>query len=215
MIKKQTDPLGNESFFDKTNQRFYSRIIGGLATPGEKNGFAVIVGEERLPDWLLNKPKLYLLKEFEEQDTGALLRHCSEYSGLLNVQRFVSYISEQDQEFFRQWNRREKEERRTGLRITPAPMTESQNITFHINILRENLREDHKVLQLLPESRVKNHILDIPHRDLKTATADKYPAIAALGYAVAYLTAYPYKPRTKKKREYHIFDRINRRTRRF
>src|SRR3972149_1816775 len=66
----------------------FGRVIGGLAWPTEKAGFAVVVGEDRFPAIGTKDYHCYLIAEVEEQSLQVLISWCVELGAVYNVENF-------------------------------------------------------------------------------------------------------------------------------
>ena len=164
------------------------RIIGGIAWPGEKSGYAVVVGEEDHPRKGGKVRHCHVLSEVEEWNKVELIKACVELQGLY---RTIGFYGRRDPaSMFALWgmNSGARAGRSEELDFQPAPMSDTGKIEYHIDLLAKKLSHDSKSLYLNRGDVALK--LDIPHEEYGTATDSKFPAVAALGYAVATLDTY-------------------------
>jgi hypothetical protein len=164
------------------------RTVGGIAWPGEKSGYAVVVGEEDIPRRGGKVRHFHVLAEVEEWNKVNLIKACIELQGLYKTMGFYGRRDHQSMFTLLSVNSVARERRETELDFQPAPLSEQGRIEYHIDILRKRLDHASKSLYM-------NHgnialKLDIPNEEYGTALDTKYPAVAALGYAIATLETY-------------------------
>jgi hypothetical protein len=167
------------------------RIVGGLAWPGEKPGFAVVIGEDLYPklgSGLFNGLyHYYLLGEYEGWDLGELLTCCTYFTRYFNIKDFYARTNyKPSMDWIYSWNRNEKE------KFYPSYATgskENGQITWQINNLLHCANK--QTLHLSRGPKTEGYLREIQQIDISTATDMQFPSIAALGYAVSSLTEYP------------------------
>ena len=179
------------------------RIIGGIAWPGEKPGFAVVVGEELFPAIGSKTYHCHLFTTVEEQDKGRLIEKCAELAAYFKVIGFYGRYDKTNMRYLDQWNRISRERRLPGFFVYNAPYSESGLIEYHINILQDRLRIGQKTLHGLENSKLPGCLNEIQPDMIPTATDSQFPAVAALGYAVSLLTEYP--PRIEEDEEIDVW----------
>ncbi|MFC1614797.1 hypothetical protein ACFL5K_05815, partial [Gemmatimonadota bacterium] len=161
-----------------------------ITWPGEKHGFAVVVGEERLPAIGSNRYHCYLLAETEEQNTEHLLNKCAELTGLFKVQQFYGRCHKPSMRYLDVWNRKARDRGLPKFYLYEAPSSDVGLIEYQINILLDRLSTGYKTLHLA-ESQFAEYLSEVPANCISTATDSQFPAVGALGYAVSSLTVYP------------------------
>ena len=164
------------------------RTIGGIAWPADKSGYAVVVGEERMTRKGGNVRHCHVLAEVEQWKKGELIRQCVELQGLYNTMGFYGRRTQANMNFLYEWNADARKRRLEQLDFNPAPMSETGAIGYHIDVLLQRLDQTKKSLYLNGGDVALK--LDIPHEEYADSTDSKFPAIAALGYAVATLDTY-------------------------
>ena len=175
------------------NIREYGRVFGGVVFPGERAGFAVAVGEDRLP--VVGNRHVYhqyLLGEFEAPNHHDLLKECIELSKRFNVDYFFGRMSQANENLLQLWNRQQRQMGKPEMIIYNADFAmEDGNIAQITIILRNRLRADNKLLDLTPQSKLNGYFGEFPTAAIATAKDFEYPAISALGYASATLESMP------------------------
>ena len=178
------------------NIREYGRVFGGVAFPGERPGFAVAVGEDRLP--VVGNRHVYhqyLLGEFEAINHHDLLEGCIELSRHFNVDYFFWRLSQSYENLSELWNRQQRQMGEPEMMIYQAEFSmDDGNIEQIMAIMRNRLRADNKMLDLTPQSKLNGYFGEFPATAIATAKDFEYPAISALGYASATLESRPPAP---------------------
>ena len=175
------------------NRREYGRVFGGVVFPGERPGFAVVLGEDRLP--IIGNRHVYhqyLLGEFEAINHHDLLEACIELSSHFNVDYFFWRFSQTHENLLQLWNRQQRQMGKPEILIYQADFSmDDGNIEQIMAILRNRLRADNKLLDLTPQSKLNGYFGEFPTAAIATAKDFEYPAISALGYASATLESMP------------------------
>ncbi|MFC1888953.1 hypothetical protein ACFL4G_04270 [Thermodesulfobacteriota bacterium] len=185
-------PHGITFYQDKEANAEYRRIIGGLAWPGVKPGFAVVVGEDLEEDTELKVHHMRVLAEAEEFDIGDLFSRCLTLRGEWKVGRWYGDPYNRPlMEIFRQLNKPLFERKEPRLYPVQAPhVDDPKSFEFCIQMIKKHLHPSRKALHF-GESRIKSYLAEFPMEEFTSAGASDYPAIAALGYAVSALSIYP------------------------
>ena len=185
-IKVIHDP--NEEGFQKflyrdlDGGRHYQRILGGLAWPGVKPGFGVILGEDLRKDYDLNAYHIRVLAEFETSDVEELLKWCVFSHGWFRGEWYSTLENRPILSLVYNDNRFEH------LSIGRAPYSaDPKGFGFYIAILRRHLTLEKKTLRLGNNSKLPAYLLELDAKDMSTSSIENYPAIAALGYALTSL----------------------------
>ncbi len=188
------------------NEIEIGRIVGGIGWPGEKPGFAVVVGEDLYPPVGSRVYHCYLLAEVEEQDTGQLMGRCTELAGYYKTLGsealdFYGRYHESNIHFLNLWNADARKRGMSEFCLYQAPFSDNGLIGYHINILLDRLRPERKTLHLsLKDSKLAGYLQEIPPNEISSATDVQYPAVTALGYVVSFLTIH--EPYSGEEEEY-------------
>ena len=198
MIIKQTalipNFLGQPNFYylEKGTGRKFRRISGGMQWPGTNPGALVVVAEDLNMDMTLGEHKFWILAEYENRNPSELVTRCMELNRLMKVEKFYGDTTNRPMMMLM---RRSKEK----ISLSKAPFVDDPSACVtYLTIIREKTSAIQKVLyfekgSVLPA--MLSALSGIP-TDIKS----EYPKIAALGYALSALIAYPYK----KPREYGV-----------
>lgn len=196
--KTQIDPLngGAQTFYHEWNSlRKFRRILGGLAWPGVKPGFAVVLGEEWQKDYEVDVYHLHWLAEVEEVNIERLLEWCSFFEVMspdVDWQFFGDVRNKPAMSFWFDMQDKFMEKRRRGFSIVKAPYADSpRSFQFLVNNLWRHLTPGRKTLHLGAGSKLAGYLTELAPEEIVKASEEEYPAIAALGYAVATLSAWP------------------------
>ena len=101
------------------------------------------------------------------------------------------------------FNSESRKNHHSGIYLTPAPYTDDESITFHVNLLRSLLAPNNKLLHLGKNSKFPVYLQELQKENQINAKNSEYPAVAALGYAAAALSIWQYKPQKKTNRQKH------------
>ena len=189
LIEKKSAPFPfNETYYvNKENNEEYRRIVGGIAWPaGGKPGYAVLLGEDREKDETLKKFHIRLVKEYETQNPTDLLKRCNEFRRIMGVEVWYGDTNKASMmEFLRQLN--------IPLFIRDAPFYDDENaFDFYIDLIRESTPTSpgKKFLHFGKSSKLPGYLMEAPEKRVPLQKAQEYPAILALGYALAAIVHY-------------------------
>jgi hypothetical protein len=203
VIKRQSKD-GSDEFWDVKGERLYQRVVGGLAWPGERPGFAVVVGETA--SW---RPPYhqYLITEIESPNVGELIRHCHELTKKCWVSAWYGRTDGEHTEILAYHNRQARARRERPLSLRSAPESDGGRLLYHVNLLLSRLDAANKSLYFNAESRLPGYLSELQSfADISKAKAEDFPAVAALGYAVAALTTYKFRGKDEIVTESHGFN---------
>lgn len=176
-------------------KRTYRRVVGGIAWPGDFPGFAVVIGEESYPANGSKDHHLYVLAEAEEVDVHQLFGRCAELSGKYDVFSFYGRRDQAMMSLLNLWHRDARDNRRDVFDFDSALNSDNGNISYHINVVKELLLPERKILHLsdvIEKPKLPAHIQSLPPNVGSIPTDIEYPAVAALGYAVTLLAEFSY-----------------------
>lgn len=172
----------------------YRRIYGGLAWPGKRPGFAVIVGEEREFVPGLNAYPLRVLDEFETDDLVSLARHCTGLDFYYRPERWLGDTGNMaGMEFIYQLNKefKTREAMIQGRRNFNLMLSHFVNMDngfeYLFSSLRKYLTQDRKLLYIGEKSRLASYLLEVRPDEIASIRTGDYPAIESLGYAAVEL----------------------------
>jgi hypothetical protein len=177
----------------EVENREFGRIVGGIGWPaGDKPGYAVIIGEKRYPAVSTWVRHVYLLAEVvDELDATELFRKCSGLAVEYKARAVYGRRDEPMMQFLHVLNREAYRKQKPELCWDEAAHSEEGLIGFHLNIIKRALNPNSKTLHGIEEGRLAAYLGDCTPERVPTATESEFPALAALGYAVAELTIYP------------------------
>ena len=183
MIKKLLNIRRELVYQDLDSQRFYSRIVGGMAWPaGMLPGHAVVLAEEGKKNVGFQEQKLYLLAEKEGGSIEELMQAMYDLRHVYACERWLGDTSEEGcMAIFRHNMNRQPADNRIAL--TRAPLA-GEKVQVHIQQVFEVLQKDRKLLVLGEGQITAQAIRTVRPEDLRRPVAE-FPALAALGYALA------------------------------
>ena len=191
-MEKKLAPDG--SIFYKEKEKEYRRIVGGLAWPGVKPGFAVVVAEG-LEDPTSRLRPYYVLGEAEERGMAELFLKClllgmrwkvEEWYGQADNIPMMTIISQLREQVSRRGMKGE-------INIQYAPFIEMPDCFRYLTDLLYG-RTNSKSLIIGDDKLLSVYLFNLRHEERVSASPEDFPAIAALGFAVAYLEAYDPAP---------------------
>ena len=176
-----------EYFYDPVKPAEYRRVVGGLGwTAGESPGFIVVVGEDYHEDPTLKFRHLRLLAEYEAADTPAIIKRLYDFQNMYLVN---PWYGENDNELMMRFVSRFNQAlgpKKKGVYITGAPFVDDvHSLKFYANHLRNLLGMAKKALHFGEHSRLPGRLSALLPDDVQMRKVQDYPAIAALGFAVA------------------------------
>jgi len=191
-------------FYHEAEDRLYQRVVAGFAAPSERPGTIVVLAEESFWRPLF---QVHCLAEDEAPTLDKLIEAAIELKADYRITDFYGRTSNEDtRRFLELYNREQREKRMPTMEILSAPYSDSGDIASHINILRNRLHPDKKSLHLGKSKILPGALQEIPIDKLATATDTEFPAVAALGYAVAALTEWEYIGSGQRKKSSYNTD---------
>lgn len=192
MIERKTitTPAGHKKiyFYNPVNPAEYRRIVGGIAWPGEKAGFIVVVAEDYHKDPTLKARHFRLLDEHENDNVQSLIKKLYDFQNIYNVQNWfgdsnnammVKFISKFNQALG---------QRKKGIYISEASFVDdAHNFKYYAPQIKKLIGKSTKVLHFGNNSQIPGRLSSLTAVDVDKTKITKYPAIAALGYAIAEL----------------------------
>ena len=164
------------------------RIVGGFAWPGEKPGFAVVLGEEQAPE--IGDRTVYhmhLLDTAEDMDVHKLIEAAAVLASRF---KFHGYYGRRDTWGMATMRFRE-DQRLPTVNIGHAQFSEGGKIRYHADKLKVCLMPNAKTLHGIEGTSLQGYLEMVEPEEYLELSEEKHPALAALGYAVDFLTSYP------------------------
>ena len=172
--------------------RHFELVRGGVAFPGKKPGFAVVVGlHTKLQDdtWVGFSPSrhtIHVLDEYESWDPGELLRQCV----VLTMKYSASFM--QDFNWIGDWDNIAAQTIFAGLgNLNPVTTTildmKERPYSFMTSKIKEYVSEDRRMLWL-GEGKVKEYLRSIQPEEISELTFGAYPAIEAVAFVAQSLS---------------------------
>jgi hypothetical protein len=196
MIKQkiETNFYGEQAYLedDQTGNE-YQRIVGGLGfSCGDKPGFAVIVGEERVKKYH-RKPNFWVLTEHEDFNVSNLLLACTALGRKFHVSQWYGDTGNRPMMEF-------VYKLKIPLSLTSAPFIDDPNaLNSYIAQIRGCTTPGKKRLHL-GNSSLGTRLLEIPAEKIRRATkAQDFPMLVALGGTLTALITWQYDPDEQRR----------------
>ena len=181
-VDLRTAELGHP--FTHTELRSHFKAVwGGVAWPGKRPGFVVVIGMIH-PD----EPEgseIYLLDEFESFDMRELIRQCGVLNSKYEPERWVGDTSNDSAEEFLGEMKHD-----FCSYLSETELTEMEPLyPYILGKFKELLNPERRRL-FLKNSRVLDYLAGIEQAEVAELERGDYPALEALIYAVAELLQY-------------------------
>ena len=199
-IEKIEDRDGKIFFQDKETKVKYVRVIGGLGWPGIKPAFAVVVGEDFNEDPSLKIRHLRVFSEIEEENIERLFQKCLEARERYQVEDFYGNTENKPMMDFLWAFNRKLEDGVFQLSLGLAPFPEE--LKYHALVIRERIEQGESSLHLPENSLLKGYLMEFGEEQVQKANILDNPAVAALGYALSRIKAYPFVRPKPYRREH-------------
>jgi len=167
-------------------------VYGGVAWPGQRPGFAVVVvmSRKKFPEG----HHICLLDEYESFDMRELIRHCGMLDSKYEPYRWFGDTRNDSAEEFMFEMRAD-----SGFRLSETDLIEKEPFyDYVLGKLKELCDEKHRRL-FLKDSKVRNYMAEIEQGQVAELKRGDFPPLEALIYAaveglrmVDYLSAGPY-----------------------
>ena len=186
MIRRSSNFNDRNEFIFNKRELFFNRTWGGVAWPGDKPGFAVIIGEtyDKGPGGHYK----HVLAEVETFHSNELVSDCVKLRQEFRVDSFWGRNTEADTDYVALSNKHAYENGLPYFDVQTAPGPEDEFLVYQINILRDCLASERKSLFMFDESVLPGYLLELP-QSVHKITNVQYPAIAALGYVITALVS--------------------------
>jgi len=180
---------------DEKERQQYSRIVGGLAWPGKRSGFALIVGEHFKGHPAYSTPIYRILSEMEADNIPSLLDQVADAHAFFKAETWLA-----DTEYgagrrlTRELNEELEKNRKPEIELVKAPFVSSPTgFVYLFSTIKKILDPEHKRLFLGEGSRLSTYLLEPHSGQIGDIQKGEYPAIEALGYVVAYMENNPFQ----------------------
>ena len=156
-------------------------IYGGVAWPGKRPGFIVIVG--MVFDKHFDNRDVYLLDEFESKDVRELVRQCGILDLKYQPRKWVgNNLNNAADRFIQEMNSEHEDRRNFYVHLTPIVEMDGP-FSYILPRLKEFLNKDRKQL-FLRNSMTSNYLGSIQEEEIHALEIGDFPAIEALASAV-------------------------------
>ena len=192
-IEKKTYTNGVSFFYDTDDPKHcYGRIVGGIGWRGKRPGFVVVVGEDHEPDQNLNAFHWWVLEEYESEDTLILLEKAVEFR---DYQCATTWVGDTDNNVEMSFLDKVNEQIPYDMQlyVERAPNSDDPKAFEFCLTSIERALNPHKLLHF-GESKIPEYLQEISPENRSSFDVLDYPAITALGNALAYMREYKLDP---------------------
>jgi hypothetical protein len=188
MIKKITE-LDGRFYYNDTESNNFSRILSGVAWPGVKPGFVVIVAEDRVEDPSLRCRHLRCLAEHEEQDIERLSKVCLDLRERYQIEKLLGdATNESVNELIYFFNK--------GLpdgvaRLTIYDGAFPGDLSYHVQLIKKVTQFVNTTLHLNKCNALHEYLSSFGPEDVRKGKPEDHPAVMALGFILSYLKMHP------------------------
>ena len=160
----------------------FDRIEGGIGWTADRPGFIVIVGETVI-DRELNR---FILAESQRTTMGDLLRDAIKLQQRFDLKRWHSVQLPNVERYIDIFNKKQFDKGDARLKPIDEPLESNDYIQVSIELILDSVRTGNKTLHFFMDSALPAELQSLPKvtRKLKI---HEFPAVAALGYVVAYM----------------------------
>jgi hypothetical protein len=199
-LEKKLDVPGELYWFDRETGREYGNVVGGLGWPGSKDGCLVVAGVGLTEDTDLEAFPIQVLGETVAEDLDQLLRTALKLKDQFSIGHFYGDLENMGMmALLDEFNGDRRKRGLSPLDLYSHPQDkESGRLSFYLQLIKKLTRPNRKILSFGPESILPGYLLSLSPEEASKATINNHPIIAAMGYALAVLTAW--RPR-KEPRE--------------
>ena len=203
----KTTKLGRTFTPDELTEHFKA-IYGGVAWPGKRPGFAVVLGMGH--DKVCGHYSIYLLDEFESMHLLKLIRQCGALDFKYRPSRWIGnpkhgsadrFIQEMNQE---SQTRPECPEEARRFYVSSTWLLEMEPLYPYLPDTIQDLSNENCRQLYLKDSRVLNYLRGIEESEIATLEIGDYPSIEALAFAAIGLRDYGIAIDRPRPRQTHM-----------
>ena len=133
-----------------------------------------------------------VLAKAEDFDLNKLFQKCIDLRGRFKVEGFYGDTeNEAMMEILRRFNQKLKEEDFHAVSLNLRMAEFPNDLKYHAFVIKERIQRDTKTLFFDEKSEWEAYLLPRDREEILQADISQYPAIAALGYCVAYIKSRP------------------------
>lgn len=157
-------------------------VHGGVAWPGKRPGFAVVIAMDRTRH--IDNYDVCVLDEYESFDIRELVRQCSVLDFKYLPEHWIGDWKNDAAQQFIQETQGENRTQDRQLNLSWTPMLDMEQLYPYILAeIRKLLAGDHRQL-LLKDSKTRSYLSEIEGSEIADLERGAYPAIEALAFAV-------------------------------
>ena len=185
-------PWRNRYFEHSETKQTYRFVAGAVAWPGLRpSGFAVVVGVAVEDHPVKKIPALHCLAEIEEENITKLIFGSVKLRKEYMAREWYGDVESPNSPFLYSVNKDLQQAEQASFWLIPAyNIKQPGSFSYYARLIGDHLKADEKLLFLGDCTRLQGYIEHFPEEAGVKGTPEEFPAIAALGYAVASLRNY-------------------------
>ena len=203
IIEKKIYADGEPYFFNSETGEKYGEIVGAIAWPETEEGFLMIAAVDLFENADSEARHIRVLAEANESNIEVFLKHAVElqrhFSPFMEIIRFYGdTTSPAMMELLDRFNRDRRSRGFSPFYLTEAPQLKGPNkLEFYAQLLRKYTQTGRKTLHFC-DTTLPSYLAGLSPDEINKNVFG-HPPVAALGYALAVLSAW--RPRKGEKRQ--------------
>lgn len=170
-----------------------TRVIAGLAWPGERPGFLAVIGEGKQKG--MSDSLCFLLHEYEDMDSKQLIKKTTD----ARVRYGIDTVYAREDPYLQVYNQEASRRGQSLLYVSEPPNIESAghmgaHIHFHLKTVKARLEPGQKSLSIPRTSRLPGYLTEVSARGIVNATDVTNPAAGAIAYSISAVDVWRYDP---------------------
>jgi hypothetical protein len=201
IIEKKIYADGELYYLNTETNEKYGEIVGGLAWPGNKDGFLVIAAVDLFENTVFEARNIKVLTEASESNIDVLLKRALKlqrhFSPFMETIRFYGdTTSLPTMELLDQFNRDRRSRSLNPFYLTEAPqLKDPKKHEYYAQLIKKYTQPGRKILHFY-DTTLPSYLLGLSPEEISRSVLD-HPPVAALGYALAVLSTW--RPRKGEK----------------
>ena len=203
MIEKKTYADGEPYFFNTMTGEHYGEVVGAIAWPETEEGFLMIAAVDLFENREPEVRHIRVLAEANESNIEAFLKRAvglqKHFSSLMGIVRFYGdTTSSPMMELLDRFNRERRWQGLNPFYLTEAPqLKDVHKIEYYGRLITRYMQPGRKILHFSTTA-LPRYLIGLSSDEINENVFG-HPPVAALGYALAVLSAW--KPRKGEKRQ--------------
>ena len=182
MIKISTKYKGKH-YYHADRKIIFDRVCGAIGWPGERQGFAVVVGEKDMGRNGINR---FILAEATAKSFGELLSDCLKIQKRMELKRWETVFVPGAEKYIDIFNAKAFEKGTDRIASVDEPLEANEYIQMSVELILDAVRSGNKNLHFFKDSSLPADLQSLPSNTSKLKIVE-YPSVAALGFVISYM----------------------------